>query len=96
MRSWTAVRRQLRAAAAIKEFMDERSRRSRPVRWAWLDLNQRPHPYQAYSRDAFTLLDGRSPAHRWSKSDRGCPLGTGLVRPMWHADGTARWSWRSR
>ena len=21
-------------------------------------------------------------------SDRGCPLGTGVVRPMWHAGGT--------
>jgi hypothetical protein len=27
----------------------------RPVLWAWLDLNQRPHPYQAYSPDAFML-----------------------------------------
>jgi hypothetical protein len=26
-----------------------------PVLWAWLDLNQRPHPDQAYSRDAFML-----------------------------------------
>jgi hypothetical protein len=30
----------------------------------------------------------RRPAHRWSRSNRGCPLGTGLVRPMWHASGT--------
>ena len=45
MRSETAVRdahKQLRA----KESTDERSRRSEPVWWAWLDLNQRPHPYQ--------------------------------------------------
>jgi predicted ester cyclase len=46
MRSWIAVRRQLRAAARDNELTDERPRRSRPVRWAWLDLNQRPHPYQ--------------------------------------------------
>jgi hypothetical protein len=25
---------------------DERFRSSKPVSWAWLDLNQRPHPYQ--------------------------------------------------
>jgi hypothetical protein len=29
-----------------KETAGERSRRSTPVQWAWLDLNQRPHPYQ--------------------------------------------------
>jgi hypothetical protein len=31
--------------------------------------------------------EGR-PAHGWRRSDRGCPLGTGLVRLMWHANGT--------
>jgi len=34
---------------------DQRFPRSTLVWWAWLDLNQRPHPYQAYSRDAFML-----------------------------------------
>jgi hypothetical protein len=29
-----------------KEPTDERFRRSTAVWWAWLDLNQRPHPYQ--------------------------------------------------
>jgi hypothetical protein len=38
-----------------EESTDERIRRSAQVSWAWLDLNQRPHPYQAYSRDAFML-----------------------------------------
>jgi hypothetical protein len=49
----------------------------------------RPHPYQAHSRDTFKLLGGRSPAHRGSDGDRGCPLGTGVARPMWHTSGTA-------
>ena len=26
--------------------------------WAWLDLNLGPHPYQAYSRDAFKQQEG--------------------------------------
>ena len=49
MRSETAVRdahKQLRA----KESTDERSRRSEPVWWAWLDLNQRPHPERKIAR----------------------------------------------
>jgi hypothetical protein len=29
-----------------KETNGKRSRRSATVSWAWLDLNQRPHPYQ--------------------------------------------------
>jgi len=29
------------------------------------------------------------PVHRRRGVDRGCPLGTGVVRPMWHAGGTA-------
>ena len=32
--------------AASKETTVECCRRSKPVSWAWLDLNQRPHPYQ--------------------------------------------------
>ena len=35
---------------------NERFPSSKPVLWAWLDLNQRPHPYQACSRDAFMLV----------------------------------------
>jgi hypothetical protein len=37
----------------------------------------------------FKLLEGRRPAHRWGERDRSCPLGTGLVLPMWHVSGTA-------
>jgi hypothetical protein len=40
-------------AATITKIADEQSRRSMPVRWAWLDLNQRPHPKRkspAYQR----------------------------------------------
>jgi hypothetical protein len=46
------------------------------------------HPYQAYSRDAFMQQEREAPAQRSDGSDRGCPLGTGVVRPMWHAAGT--------
>ena len=33
-------------AIAIEGDSDEPSRRLIPVSWAWLDLNQRPHPYR--------------------------------------------------
>jgi len=46
------------------------------VKWAWLDLNQRPHPCQAYPPDAFTLMSDRWPARPRGECDRGCPLGT--------------------
>jgi hypothetical protein len=45
--------------------------------------------FQAYSRDAFNLQEGVRARSSVSDSDRGCPLGTGVVRPMWHAGGTA-------
>jgi hypothetical protein len=32
------------AVAVVTDIMEECSRKSMPVRWAWLDLNQRPHP----------------------------------------------------
>jgi hypothetical protein len=31
--------------------------------WACQDLNLGPHPYQAYSRDAFMLVERGRPAH---------------------------------
>ena len=40
---------------------DQRFRWSRLVWWACQDLNLRPHPYQAYSRDAFKQLERWSP-----------------------------------
>ena len=46
MRSETATRRRPAEATAIEETTEERSRSSSGVWWAWLDLNQRPHPYQ--------------------------------------------------
>jgi hypothetical protein len=27
------------------------------MQWAWLDLNQHPHPYQAHSRDTVMLVE---------------------------------------
>ena len=57
--------------------------------WACQDLNLGPHPYQAHSRDALKQQEGETPAQRRGGSDRGCPLGTVVDRPMWHASGTA-------
>jgi hypothetical protein len=32
-----------------------------PVRWAWLDLNQRPHPYQvSRAKSLISLREARS------------------------------------
>jgi hypothetical protein len=52
-----------------KATTDERSRRSTPVSWAWLDLNQRPHPYQV-SR-AKRCADRRFPRSRASARGEG-------------------------
>jgi hypothetical protein len=41
------------------------------------------------SGDAFKLLQRETPAQRPGESDRGCPLGTEFVPPLWHAGGTA-------
>jgi hypothetical protein len=35
------------------------------------------------------LAERRLPAHGRRESDRGCPLGTVRIRPIWHAGGTA-------
>ena len=35
------------------------------------------------------LLDREAASLLVGELDRGCPLGTGLVRPMWHVGGTA-------
>jgi hypothetical protein len=40
-----------------KETTDERFHSSKPVWWACQDLNLGPHPYQAYSADAFKQLE---------------------------------------
>ena len=46
----TAVGRSLtRKEWTERRGTDERIRRSTPVWWAWLDLNQRPHPYQRWT-----------------------------------------------
>jgi hypothetical protein len=37
--------------------------------------------YQAYLRHVFVLLERETPARRWDRSGRGCPLDTGVVRP---------------
>ena len=58
--------------------VDRRCRWSRRV-VAWEDLNLRPHPYPAYSRDGFKQLEGETPAQRRGGSDRGCPLGPWLT-----------------
>ena len=34
------------------------------------------------------LVEGETTSSSAGDSDRGCPLDTGIVRPMWHACGT--------
>ena len=53
-------------------------------------MNLGPHLYQAYSQDAFKLVQRGRPAERSDGSDRGCPLGTGIDPSIWHANGTTR------
>jgi hypothetical protein len=48
----------------VPEENGERLRRSNGVSWAWLDLNQRPHPYQIF----------RSPPPRAPPDQRKQPL----------------------
>jgi hypothetical protein len=47
-----------------------------------------PHPYQDRPGDAFKLEEGECPSSSLGASDRGCPLGSGFVRPIGHATGT--------
>src|SRR4029450_849361 len=46
MRSDTAVQRRRAEAAAIERDHGRAFPQVNAVSWAWLDLNQRPHPYQ--------------------------------------------------
>jgi hypothetical protein len=94
MGSWTAVRTQLRAAAAIKEITDEYSRSLRPVRWACQDLNQRPHPYQQNAGNRCAKHRSRR-SHSTGEAEvvcsrrvQLCALATGLEFP-WHAGGSS-------
>jgi hypothetical protein len=68
-----------------KETTIECLRRSKVVLWAWLDLNQRPHPYQGSALGlvcpGWDLRLGRR-MYRWR------PLGTARLR--WHVD--QRWT----
>jgi hypothetical protein len=45
---------------------------------------------QAYSRDAFMLQERKAASFWVGEGDRGCPLDTGVVPWMWHANGTSR------
>jgi hypothetical protein len=63
---------------------------SKAVWWACQDLNLGPHPYQAYSRDAFKLAERETTSSGWRAADRGCPLYTVRARLMWHASGMRR------
>jgi hypothetical protein len=70
-----------------KETGGKCSRRSTPVWWAWLDLNQRPHPYQV-SR-AQRCADRRFPRSSLSVRGEGMRSCTPFrreqpsVRPVW-------------
>jgi hypothetical protein len=49
MRSDNAMRKRRMEKPPSKETVGDRSLRSTPVWWAWLDWNQRPHPYHQRS-----------------------------------------------
>jgi hypothetical protein len=51
--------------------------------------DQRLHPYQAYLRDAFVLLEQGRTAHQDPGVDRGRPLSTGVDPLRWHRSGMA-------
>jgi hypothetical protein len=53
---------------------EKRSRRSNPVWWAWLDLSQRPHPYQQSRAHRYATL--RSFRSRTTVRGQGCALAT--------------------
>jgi hypothetical protein len=76
MRSSTAVRRRHRGAAAHERTTDERFRSSKPVSWAWLDLNQRPHP----DRKTDWLGDGMACFHTRAASRRDTSTETKIAR----------------
>jgi hypothetical protein len=40
--------------------------------------------------DAFMLHERKAASFWWGEGDRGCPLDTGVVPWMWHANGTSR------
>jgi hypothetical protein len=66
-----------------KETGGKCSRRSTPVLWAWLDLNQRPHLYQGSAPGPVSAGSRRRPArttYRWR------PLRTARLR--WRVDQT--------
>jgi hypothetical protein len=50
---------------------DQRLRRSKPVQWAWLDLNQRPHPYQRSTAKRCAIRPFRSSRHSMSGTGMG-------------------------
>jgi hypothetical protein len=84
MRSRTAVRgRRRESRPARKVTADKRFRSSKPMWWAWLDLNQQPHPYQGSAlglvSPGWLLRPGRT-MYRWR------PLRTARLR--WHVDQT--------
>ena len=52
-----------------RETTDERFRSSKPMEWAWLDLNQRPHPERRIAR-----VSTGSAAPKESRAWRACPI----------------------
>jgi hypothetical protein len=56
-----------------KETTGKRSRRSTPVQWAWLDLNQRPHPYQVSTAERHAIQPFRWWRHSVSPTGMGEP-----------------------
>jgi hypothetical protein len=63
-----------------------------PVLWAWLDLNQRPHPYQGSAQGLFSQDCSGGLRERRAAGDHWRPLGTARIR--WDVDQT--WTKPSR
>ena len=71
-------------ATANEETTAERFHSSGPDWWAWLDLNQRPHPYQGSAPgpvSAGSRLQPVRTTYRWrppeTVADRSVPLACG-------------------
>jgi hypothetical protein len=86
MRSETAVRTRRQGAAAVEEDNGRAFSLVSPVKWAWLDLNQRPHPYQGSAPSLFPQDRTCNLRERPTAGDRWRPLRTARLR--WRVDQT--------
>jgi hypothetical protein len=99
MRSDTAVQRRRAEAAAIERDHGRAFPQVNAVSWAWLDLNQRPHPYQGSAPEPVSpgsrLRPGRTTYRRTpleTVANRSAPMACGpnVDRPRHAARGQRR------